>query len=235
MKAWIKKLLGRCISSIVSIVNHAQLRENRNIRTMAYDIAFQEAAEFVYNNSEKALIFQYYRQLWDFVINEIENRGLLLEFGVFQGRSINYFSARSATANDIRTWYGFDSFEGLSENWFGNQLSRGHFSLEGSLPKVRNNVELIKGWIDETLPEFLACHKEPIAFIHIDTDTYTPASTILKLCKPRLQRNSIILFDEMLCHPNWRNGEFRALQENFSTDEYEYIGFCQFKVAIRIL
>ena len=50
--------------------------------------------------------------------------------------------------------YGFDSFEGLPEKW-RNGFEKGTFNRNGNLPKVNNNVELIKGWFDDTLPNFI--------------------------------------------------------------------------------
>jgi hypothetical protein len=61
--------------------------------------------------------------------------------------------------------YGFDSFEGLPEDWAigvmngkedTDRFIRGKtFDLRGNLPVVRPNVRLLKGWFDKTLPEFL--------------------------------------------------------------------------------
>ena len=71
---------------------------------------------------------------------------LWLEFGVASGKTINYIS--KFTNNKV---YGFDSFEGLPENW-RDGFGKGAFSRNGNLPEVNANVELIKGWFDNTLP-----------------------------------------------------------------------------------
>ena len=76
----------------------------------------------------------------------VQLNGLLIEFGVWKGRSINYFAKRVS-----ETIYGFDSFEGLKEDWSGWGFAKGAFDLGGKLPKVENNVILIKGWFDKTL------------------------------------------------------------------------------------
>ena len=47
--------------------------------------------------------------------------------------------------------YGFDSFEGLPDAWIPG-FPKGYFDMKGSLPPVAPNVQLIKGWFDETLP-----------------------------------------------------------------------------------
>lgn len=83
---------------------------------------------------------------------------------------------------------------------------KGFFDLAGIIPEVESNVSLIKGWISNTLPEFISQSPEQIAFIHIDTDTYTPCKTILELCGERLADQAVILFDELLCYPGWKYG-----------------------------
>ena len=102
---------------------------------------------------------------------------------------------------------------------------------------------MINGFVEETLEPFMKTKpSENISFIHIDTDTYSPAKTILSLLKPVMKKGSVVLFDELCGYPNWRSHEYRALKEVFSDDEYEFIGFSQtkpgsslIKAAIRIL
>ena len=35
---------------------------------------------------------------------------------------------------------GFDSFEGLREDWAGTDVEKGHFNLDGKIPKLNKNV-----------------------------------------------------------------------------------------------
>ena len=74
---------------------------------------------------------------------------LWLEFGVASGHTINYISKFT---ND--TVYGFDSFEGLPEKW-RDGFDKGAFTRNGEFPNVNTNVQLIKGWFNETLPNFI--------------------------------------------------------------------------------
>ena len=53
---------------------------------------------------------------------------LWLEFGVFQGRTIDYIS--SFTNDKV---YGFDCFNGLPEKW-RDGYEKGTFDLNGQLP-----------------------------------------------------------------------------------------------------
>lgn len=68
--------------------------------------------------------------------------------------------------------FGFGSFEGLHEEWAGYMSMKKVFDRKGTLPRVENNVELIKGYFDKTLAKFIKDIDTPIAFLHIDSDLY---------------------------------------------------------------
>ena len=133
--------------------------------------------------------------------------------------------------------YGFDSFTGLSEDWIGFNETKGTFTRHWKIPDLHNdNIKIIKGDIKKTLKDFLNKNDQNIAFVHIDTDTYDTAKYILKNIKPRLVKNLVILFDELYNFFGWRQGEFRALSEVFSKNEYSYIAFTNSQqVTIQIL
>ncbi len=135
---------------------------------------------------------------------------LFLEFGVFDGRTINHMADR-VRARGV-TVHGFDSFKGLPEDW--NATGRkGLFDRGGRLPEVRDNVRLHPGWFDNTLPPFLKAHTEPVAFLHIDSDLYSSARTVLTLARDRLHPGTVILFDEFLNYPDYEAHEFKAFAE----------------------
>jgi hypothetical protein len=102
---------------------------------------------------------------------------LWLEFGVASGNTINYISKFT---ND--TVYGFDSFEGLPEKW-RDGFDKGAFNRNGNLPQVNNNVELIKGWFDETLQHFIQTQNKKVSFIHMDADLYSSTKYIFNVLK----------------------------------------------------
>ena len=81
---------------------------------------------------------------------------LFLEFGVFKGISINFFSNFLKTNQII---YGFDTFSGLPKDWAGMGSTKGSMSLNGKLPKVKSNVKIIKGLIENNLINF-SKHKQ---------------------------------------------------------------------------
>ena len=157
--------------------------------------------------------------------------GLHLEFGVRSGHTINLIARRLRK----RTIHGFDSFEGLPEQWSGYSMDTGAFGGEG-LPAVEPNVELHVGWFDDTLPAFLGRHAGPVAFVHVDSDIYSSARTILTELAPRFRPGSVIVFNEYFNYPNWRRHEFRAFQEFCEEYAVEYAYRCwgMYEVAVEL-
>ena len=147
--------------------------------------------------------------------------GLVLEFGVWKGLWIN----RIATMAGERLVYGFDSFEGLPEPWC--VYEPGYLKVD-SLPAVRANVQLVKGWFHDTLPKFLAEHPEPVAFVHVDCDLYSSTKTVLDHLRPRLQRGTVLILDDFFMTPGWQRDEFRAWFDFVAAHPeitWEYIGY----------
>ena len=162
-------------------------------------------------------------------------KGAVLEFGVASGRSITVL----ANAVGGQIVHGFDSFEGLPEDWAGHVEQRGAFSQKGALPKVPANVRLHKGWFKDTIGVWCAENPDPVGFIHMDCDIYSSTRDVLWALRERLQAGTVIAFDEYFNYPNWRQHEARALKE-FVTEfgvTYRYIAFTAMdgSVGIEIL
>jgi predicted O-methyltransferase YrrM len=191
----------------------------------------RECAEYLAENMILALQFDKRETLWDHAIaNKID--GLIAEFGVASGYSINYLARKLAP----QIIYGFDSFEGLRVDWAGAGLTKGAFDRAGKPPKVEKNVSLFKGWFDETVPEFISKNALPFALIHIDCDTYEATKIVLEQLKNSLAIGTIIIFDEYFGFRGWRFGEYKAWQELVEQKSigYEYIGFSRGQVSVRI-
>ena len=65
-------------------------------------------------------------------------------------------------------------------------------------------------------------------------DNYAPTKHVLTHIKSKLKKGSIIIFDEFYGYPNWKNHEFKALQETFEREKYDYIGFSSRQAVIKI-
>ena len=143
------------------------------------------------------------------------DNGLFLEFGVYNGSSINILS--KLRPNKI--FHGFDTFKGLPEDWdLGNKkIKAGHFYLE-KMPSVEKNVILHKGLFEDTIPKWQKQYREKISFINIDCDLYSSTKTVLEHLNSQIVKDTIIRFDDLLPspirpYPKWLEGEWKALSE----------------------
>lgn len=146
---------------------------------------------------------------------------LWLEFGVWEGRTINYIS--SQTNNLV---YGFDSFKGLPEDWRDGYLKE-HFNKGGNAPNVNSNVVLEIGWFNDTLEPFLLKHKgKKITLLHVDCDLYSSSKYVLDKCAPFLMEGSIVIFDELINYNGYEEGEWKAMNEWVAENniEFKWIG-----------
>jgi hypothetical protein len=147
---------------------------------------------------------------------------LWLEFGVASGYTINYIS--KFTDDKV---FGFDSFEGLPEKW-RNGYDKGMFSINGNLPNVNSNVELIKGWFNETLLNFINTQNKKVSFIHMDADLYSSTKYIFDVLRDYIDTDCIIVFDELVNYPEFDGdtGELKAFYEFITENkvDYEWIG-----------
>jgi hypothetical protein len=129
----------------------------------------------------------------------VDQRILLLEFGVFNGYSIHQFAALNK--NSASKFIGFDSFDGLPENW-APDCPKGTFSQGGQLPAVRDNrITLVKGWFSDTLiPRLRGIDSQDrIMVCHFDADLYSSTLFCLTTVLQRFRRFYFV-FDEFSGH-----------------------------------
>jgi hypothetical protein len=160
--------------------------------------------------------------------------GLFLEFGFHVGHSARVFAPQIARRGGGARLFAFDAFRGLRNTWSQIDHTAGAFDLGGQPPATPEGVELVVGWLEETLPGFLEQRPEPISFIHFDLDVYEPTRFGLEAAKPRLQSGSLLLFDELHGYPGWREFEWRALHEVFAPDEFDFVAFGPEQALIKI-
>lgn len=200
-------------------------------------LASEESAKYYIEHMRTVPNFNIDYDLQSWIATQIDSKllkkGLVLEFGVATGRTLNHF----ARLFPDKTVYGFDGFKGLPAHWT-SYMRKGHFA-RNNLPRVRKNCELVVGWFDETLPEFVKRSPGPIAFLHIDCDMYSSTVTVLNKLENQIVPGTVILFDEYINYPGWQDGEFLAWQEHVTQNmiQYEYIGRVSKhqKVALRVL
>ena len=190
---------------IATTIPHKQLE-----RISVYSILRDNFASIYDTN-----LFKTKEKLWDNLLIDNVKRDekiVLLEFGVYEGYSIKYFS--DINTNKYSKFFGFDSFEGLPEDWTSLH-DKGHFSTNGAVPAVNDaRINFVKGWFSDTLVSFKEHHPEIfedrkiIKIVHFDADLYS--STLFLLTQLwRSNDEYYFIFDEFLGH------ETRALY-NFS-------------------
>lgn len=167
-----------------------------------------------------------------YALDSVTLSGMYLEFGVNYGGSIRFIASKTDHVVN-----GFDSFEGIPEDW-GNE-KKGSYSTYGQLPEVPRNVVLHQGWFSDTLPVFMEENDENLAFANIDCDLYSSTKDVFDILGDRVKKDSVLIFDEYLMVEDWKDHEFRAFQE-FVADRklrYEYLAFGLFskQALVRIL
>jgi O-methyltransferase len=128
-----------------------------------------------------------------------------LEFGVYRGESIRLWA--ELNTNPRSRFYGFDSFEGLPEDWRVGQ-EKGHFDMTGEIPVVNDTrVTFVKGWFDVTVPAFVRSYSpQGTLVIHLDADLYGSTMVPLIQLAPFINPGTMLIFDEFYD----RDHEFKA-------------------------
>jgi O-methyltransferase len=181
---------------------------NRNAQMLATIRSFGPAAVDTFATRE---------QLYSAVNKRLSNQAITyLEFGVWEGESMRAWTGINTNQNS--RFYGFDSFEGLPEEWvrgFGHATQKGGFHLGGVMPTIPDpRVTLVKGWFQQTLGKVLRDTQisHPIV-INNDSDLHSSTHYTLSMLDPILQPGDIIIFDE------------------YSSPANEYLAWEQYKSA----
>lgn len=206
----------------------------RNLKLSLAEVASYQTAEFIIKNMSTVKMLPKRLDLHTYALSFAQKPGLYLEFGVYKGISINHI-AKQRPNDKI---YGFDSFEGLPEAWYGD-YTKDRFKME-NLPEVESNVELVIGYFNDTLPKFVQEHGEfDIAYLNIDCDLYSSTKTIFDNLKSHISTGTVIFFDEYFNYPNWQQHEYKAFMEFLEETglQFEYLGYVydREKVAVRII
>lgn len=203
----------------------------QDIQFYLYRQAAEEAAAYVRDHMPNDPCYDGNLELFEAALTQVKVKGLYLEFGVATGRTINFIAQHVAQAV-----HGFDSFEGLPENWIAGSGS-GTFTRQGKPPAVRPNVQLHVGLFDQTLPAFAASHKEPIAFLHIDCDLYASTKIIFDALGDRIVPGTVIRFGEYFNYPGWRAHEYKAFQELVAQRKfsYRYLGYARRNYSVAVI
>lgn len=142
--------------------------------------------------------------------------GLILEFGVASGLSLNHIAQIVAP----RPVFGFDWFQGLPEYWKPG-CPQGTFACE-TPEQWPDNVRIVNGLFQETLDQFLAEHCGPVGFVNMDADLYSSTAFVLSRIEDRFIDGTIVYFDEIQGASENFDHEGRAFAECLERTGFGY-------------
>ncbi|MTD53416.1 TylF/MycF/NovP-related O-methyltransferase [Amycolatopsis pithecellobii] len=192
---------------LADTVREIEFRSRRDIHAAGERAAVASTDRFVRAHLPTVVTFPHPMETLQHALSFVPDTGMVCEFGVFGGTTLKAITA----ALPGREIYGFDSFEGLPEDWRTN-IPSGAFDRGGQRPEVDGAV-LVVGWFADTLPGFVEEQQGPVAFLHLDADLYSSTATVLEHLGDRLRPGSVVLFDEYFNYPGWEEHEHKAWQE----------------------
>lgn len=193
---------------VLEFSRQVEIRDRRDIFAASERQAVRESAEFAQQQMARVPTFRDPHATLEHALALAPTGGLALEFGVYTGTTLKIIAA--ARGGNV---YGFDTFTGLPEAW-RTGFPAGRFDTDH--PPDVAGAQLVVGLFADVLPGFLAGHDGPVDFVHIDSDLYSSARTVLDLVGPRLRPGSVLVFDEYLNYPDWAEHEHRAWSEYVS-------------------
>ena len=158
-----------------------------------------------------------------------------VEFGVWKGATFRAWLER--IKGEQHRFYGFDSFQGLPEDWRSNR-PKGSFDVNGRVPEIADpRATIVSGLFQETLEEFLRKYdrRGRRLVVHLDADLYSSTMFVLATLDRVIEPGDVVLFDEF----NQLLDEYRAFidyQRAFRRN-YEVVAATSRaeRIAIRLL
>ena len=106
--------------------------------------------------------------LFDSIVKKTRITNPFYEFGVWRASSFKYL------IKTFKKGYGFDTFEGLPEDWVvGSHVTKkGAYTSDGVVPKIKGG-EFIVGRFEDTLPVFFSKRRPKASVMNFDADLYS--------------------------------------------------------------
>lgn len=129
--------------------------------------------------------------------------GWAAEFGVYSGYSLNLIAEKMPVI-------GFDSFEGLPEDW-REGFPKGMFAEGWDSEALQGaNRMIVPGWFSGTVPTFPFPR---LGLVHIDCDLYSSTVTALEGVRSAIGPGTYVVFDEFHGYPGAEQHEAQAWRE----------------------
>ena len=221
----------------------AELQVGRNLE--AIFSASSDSVETKLENFPKYVRRQHLKRflaLYELFKLVLPLKGSIVECGVYKGFGLMSWAKLSAMLepeNLTRRIYGFDTFDGFAAVTDKDQsqfqkTSQGELRADayGELTKLIEQfdadrflghirkVELVKGDITKTVPEFIKTHQHLlVSLLFLDCDLYEPTKIAVEQFLPHMPKGAVLAFDE-LDNPIWP-GETRALLDAVGAHRFQ--------------
>ena len=199
---------------------HSSLKDHPYMRSIAWVFDLPQLPELYFHRWA----------LFDNVIGRSKEDRPFYEFGVWRGEAFRYL------IKTFKKGYGFDTFEGIPEDWDGEKA--GTYSSDGQIPQIEGG-EFIVGKFDDTLPTFFSEPRPMASVINFDADLYSSTICALNYSKPVIDQHTILIFDEFIMNENWEQDEYKAINEYCLQNSYAYevlaISFMTKQVAVKLV
>ena len=135
--------------------------------------------------------------------------GTVLEFGVYGGENLGWYSSMLNEVSPESVLMGFDAWKGLPAETPGVFCPDCHSegSIAGASKEhvlqmladdglLRPNTKLVEGWFKDTLTPELAATIHNLAFVSIDVYLHSSTIEVLNFIWPLLQTGTVIWWDD---------------------------------------
>ena len=239
---WIDKCLEVDENHIKARLTKAALRFHQGDRTNFDELMqsefkqhpFMRSFSWVFGLPKLPELYFNKFYFFDAVIKKSITSKPFYEFGVWRGSSFRYL------IKVFKKGYGFDTFTGLPEDWdIGSRIEKkGTYTSDGNVPKIQGG-EFIVGKFEDTLPVFFSESRPIASVINFDADLYSSTICALNFSKSVMDKDTILIFDELIGNESWEHDEFKALNEFCSVNHYSYeviaVSFMTKQVAVKLI
>ena len=203
---------------------------NALMQTSLKDDPFIRSFKWTFDLPKLPELYFHRWALFDRVVQLSKQDRPFYEFGVWRGVAFQYL------IKTFKKGYGFDTFEGIPEDWHDEKA--GSYSSDREIPQIEGG-EFIVGKFEKSLPEFFLKPRPVASVINFDADLYSSTICALNYSKSIIDQHTILIFDEFIMNKNWEQDEFKALKEFCVNNNFAYevlaISFFTKQAAVRLI
>ena len=201
-----------------------------SIEPLAQNHPLARSANWIFSLHKLPKLFFNRWSLFNYTVHLAEKKRPFYEFGVWKGISFKYF------LKVFKKGFGFDTFTGLPEDWYGNEP--GTYSALGKKPRFKGG-NFFAGKFEDSLPKFFSKKRPLASIVNFDADLYSSTLCALNHSKKIIDNKTILFFDEFITSKNWENDEYKALNEFCNNFNYKFeviaVSFYSKQVAVKLI